>query len=387
MLQNGLNDRARNNISLLDSLVQGTSALVKSGITDSPSSIICYPIALGNPFQKMLYKQAIPNGFFVTGTNNLEELSEINWPWPVYLHIHWLGDVLRGVESEFVASSRINTFVTQLKNFVENGGRIIWTVHNILPHDSILSLSEMKLRTEVSNLCHSFHIMNRETPELAAQFFRIPRERCFFTPHPSYEGFYPRTVSREEARIQLGIESDVFVFLFFGSIQHYKGLDDLVAAYQKVKGQFSTITRLIVAGQPSNPSEHQHTIEMANSDENIDLHIRRIALEDVQIFFEASDVCACPYRKTLNSGITLLSHTFSTPVIGPDTAAFKETIGKEGGLLFEYGNFDSLCEKLVSSTEYPIKMQREWIIENIKSLNCHTISEIFFDKLASTGED
>ena len=53
-------------------------------------------------------------------------------------------------------------------------------------------------------------------------------------PHPLYDVF-GNAVSKQEARTHLGINQDSFVFLFFGFIRKYKGLDMLLEAFAKLK--------------------------------------------------------------------------------------------------------------------------------------------------------
>lgn len=379
-------DRSRGANSLLDTMVEGTSSIIKGGVSANPTTIICYPIALGNPFQHLLYSRSFENGVLVTGTNDISELSEIDWPWPVYLHIHWLGQVIGNSESEFVAASRVRSFISSLEKFTNRGGLVIWTVHNSLPHDAMLTGSEVELRQRLAGMCHGFHIMNTESSDIVSDFFDIPQEKSFHTPHPSYAGYYPDTVSREEARFQLGVEPDEFVFLFFGSIQHYKGLGDLVRAYQEISKQVETRCRLIVAGNPKDREEHSLLLDAMSADPSISLFIRRISIDKVQYFFRAADICVCPYKTTLNSGITLLSHSFGTPVLGPDTAAFREILEGGVGLLFQKDNFESLKSNLKSSISSDLDQMRRTIQESLPKYECKTVSDMFFNKLSSLTE-
>ena len=88
---------------------------------------------------------------------------------------------------------------------------------------------------------------------------------------------------------------------------------------------------------------------------------KRIDDRDVQHYFKAADICVCPYRITLNSGVAHLSHTFLTPVIGPDVGGFKDLISQGGGLLFEKLNSDDLLEKMKKSMDLDLIQEREII--------------------------
>jgi glycosyltransferase involved in cell wall biosynthesis len=74
----------------------------------------------------------------------------------------------------------------------------------------------------------------------------------FYSPHPSYLGDVPNTVTREEARFELGVRPDATVFLSFGAIKPYKGVEELVAAAQQLDRDRPDLDWvLIVAGLSS----------------------------------------------------------------------------------------------------------------------------------------
>ena len=72
----------------------------------------------------------------------------------------------------------------------DNGFKIIWTVHNILPHDAMLQDCQIRLRVELVKRCDIIHTMCNDTIELAEAFFTIPENKVVNIPHPTYENFY-----------------------------------------------------------------------------------------------------------------------------------------------------------------------------------------------------
>ena len=57
-----------------------------------------------------------------------------------------------------------------------------------------------------------------------------------------------------EAKQQLGLKNDENAILFFGRLRPYKGLEDLLAAFQLLVEKHSGY-RLIIAGEPKKGSE------------------------------------------------------------------------------------------------------------------------------------
>lgn len=360
------NDLAHQHVSELDALIDGALLLDSQnfGINCEKEAVATfyYPISIGNPFQSLYYSEFLNNGIVPIGTSNLDNLVSIRWPGKLFLHLHWLGGIIGDTESSDIADIRIEEFLNKIDTMKTNGFKIIWTVHNILPHDSILQSSQIKLRVELTKRCDIIHTMCEDTPELSEAFFSIPKDKIVTIPHPTYESFYPDQYSDLESRYQLGIDHDDFVFLFFGSIQAYKGLHDLVRAFKILESKSKRKLKLIIAGKVFNQSNFKTIQDEINSSENIILHQTRIANEDVQHFFKAANVCVCPYRITLNSGVAHLAHTFRTPVIGPNVGGFKELLSNGGGLTYEQLNFEDLVEKMSKSLLLDFNEERNTIL-------------------------
>jgi glycosyltransferase involved in cell wall biosynthesis len=381
------NDLAHGTESVFDSVFDGLFRLEHLGYgVDSvegsekqPKILFYYPIAQGNPFQALYYSEFLANGIATIGVNKIEDICSFKLPVKSYFHLHWLGSVIGNTENESVALQRIESFLNQIKTLKSNGMKIVWTVHNILPHDSKLKEAQIKLRIELIKLVDIIHIMNEDTQRLADPFFEIPSEKIIFIPHPSYRGFYPSVVTREESRFQLRIPPDSIVFLFFGSIQAYKGLEDLLSAFERLQKNHSNIY-LLIAGKVINKSYFSTLRKRINSNMNVRLFESRISTEHVQYYFKASNYCVCPYRITLNSGVAHLSHTFDIPVIGPNIGGFKLLLEEGGGILYDNENLEDLYNVLESSLTKQFSSDEIKLIDSKYEIS--SISKLFCSKLS-----
>jgi beta-1,4-mannosyltransferase len=350
------NDLAHGNESVFDSICDGLHRLEELGFgvesldgAQSQASIFFYyPIAQGNPFQSLYYSEFFSSGTLPVGVRDIGDITPFRLPVNSYFHLHWLGEVIGDTENNDVAESRIADFVKKISSLKSNGVKIVWTVHNILPHDSKLKKAQIDLRVELIKLVDIIHIMNDDTQRLAEPFFEIPSNKIISIPHPSYRKFYPSVVSREESRFQLNIPQKSSVYLFFGSIQAYKGLEDLLNAFEKLQSEDPEIY-LLIAGKVVNQSYFSSIRSRIRSNMNIRLIDSRIPNEHVQYYFKAADFCVCPYRISLNSGVAHLSHTFNTPVIAPNIGGFNALLKDGGGLLYDNENLDDLFEVMKSS--------------------------------------
>ena len=222
-----INDLAKEHATELDALIDGAMMLDSQNYglncENEINAVFYYPISIGNPFQSLYYSKFMENGIVPIGTNNLNNVASIRWPGKKSLHLHWLGNIIGDTENKTVANQRIDDFLLQIDAMKSNGFKIIWTVHNILPHDAILQDCQIRLRVELVKRCDTIHTMCDDTSELSEAFFSIPESKIVNLPHPTYESFYPDQYSEVESRFLLGINNDEFVFLFLDRFKHTKG--------------------------------------------------------------------------------------------------------------------------------------------------------------------
>ncbi len=172
--------------------------------------------------------------------------------------------------------------------------------------------------------------------EMAAGIRKLNRDAAVeVVAHPRYDlPFTGELPTRESAREQLGLDHDEAVFLFFGLVRDYKGLDVLLEALTRI-GTDARWTCL-VAG------------EFYEAREPYDLHIREAGLEDrvrildryvpnseVPGIFTAADLTVLPYRHATQSGVAALSIALRRPVLTTRVGALPETIveGENGWLV------------------------------------------------------
>src|SRR5699024_2486108 len=75
------------------------------------------------------------------------------------------------------------------------------------------------------------------------------RNRLETVPHGHFIGSYADTLGRSEARARLGIPARARVFVHFGQIRPYKGVFELLDAFE---GLPAASAQLVIAGKPWN---------------------------------------------------------------------------------------------------------------------------------------
>ena len=284
------------------------------GVPDRDHVLVYYPSLTTNPYQSLLYSRAIQSGYFPVAAPDLSSLRALVHGKRVILHIHWLSEVFREAKDEHNASLRLEEFQVLIDELLAKGVRILWTVHNILPHDSRFKQHEIKLRQFLVDRVAAIHVMNKQTRLLAEAAYNIPNDKTFHVPHPSYEGWYPNVDNRAVSRLALGVRPTSRVFLCFGSIQPYKGLEYVVRAFKKAFRITDDVV-LIIAGFAPDKIFLSKLLQEAAFDGRILIEPARVAEYYVQNYFNAADFAVAANLDLLNSGVIALASTFRVPVI------------------------------------------------------------------------
>jgi glycosyltransferase involved in cell wall biosynthesis len=211
------------------------------------------------------------------------------------------------------------------------GKRIVFTVHNvnIRQRDGRDSwLNRWTLRFQYQLVFHLFVHTERMKRDLQ-QDFGLDGTKITVIPF-GINGSVPDTdLTREQARERLRLRPDDKVVLFFGNIAPYKGLEDLVTAFEQLIPTNPKL-RLIIAGRPKGEAAYWANIERRLAvpplNARVLMRIEFVPDADTEIYFKAADVLALPYRRIFQSGVLFLAYNFGLPVVAADVGAIREDI-------------------------------------------------------------
>jgi len=297
---------------------------------DTKPIVITYlPTSLGNPYQSLLYRDLPSIGATAIPATNVtvaRRLAEqLEGSAQCVTHLHWLNGVTRKAKSVEEAQSMSVAFAEELDQIVGFGGNIMWTVHNVLPHESRWPDVDVEIRKAVVQRAGRIHAMSPSTQKMCASHFELPSENLIQIPHPSYIDAYPSWMTREQARAMLGIPASATVFLAFGRIRAYKGVTELIGAFTNLSQTQPGNYVLLIAGESAADAEVQTSLSEASLRPDIIVADYKIPDREVQVFFRAADIGVYPYRQSLNSGAVALGLTFGVPAVIP------RTIGEAAG--------------------------------------------------------
>lgn len=152
--------------------------------------------------------------------------------------------------------------------------------------------------------------------------------------HPLYDNFGPKH-TKSLARTKLGLPNDGFIFLFFGFIRKYKGLDLLISALDELRGENKKIYLLIAGEFYAGEDDIISQINNSSKRDIILSHTKFIKDEDVGLYFSASDCVVQPYRNATQSGVTPLAYHFEIPMIVTNVGALPDLVAQELGIVCE----------------------------------------------------
>ena len=292
--------------------------------------VIAFPRG-GISYNDSFYKEVEAKGVEV-----IEGVFSGGWLWANvrrgdWVHLHWPSF---GYSTKGGGVSLAKTYLRWLALLLVvrlRGGRLIWTAHNLLPHDRARwPWLDVLARHVVIAMADLIPVHGENAAAALVARFPAAKPRLLQIPHGHWIGYYPVTQSREEARRELGVEPGRRMFLFIGLCKPYKNLDGLVRAFRELPGD----AVLVVAGKFPDRDYLDLVAGLADGDPRIVLHPGFVADDRMQTYLHACDYVVVPYREILTSGTAMLALSFGRPVISVALGFLKDVVTVEVGLLF-----------------------------------------------------
>src|SRR5262249_45373307 len=143
------------------------------------------------------------------------------------------------------------------------GYRVVWTVHNALPHERhTLDRALRWLLVRSARL-----VVHAEAARAALPPTRLPAAGG---PPGHYIRRYPDELSAADARRTLGLATPDRVFVCFGQLRAYKGVGALLDAFAGLPGPG---LRLVIAGRPATDADAEIVRTAARCDPRVNAHL------------------------------------------------------------------------------------------------------------------
>lgn len=197
------------------------------------------------------------------------------------------------------------------------GATVVQTSHNTFERGRSLDRTHARL----ARLCA------RTIVHTQADLGRVPSTadgRVLVIPHGEY-GALARaggSADRDAARVELGIPPEAPLVLLFGQLRVDKGLEDLLAAVQRLPG-----LHVLIGGQEAGAlAACRELLADPALRDRVTLREGFLEMSEAAKLFAAADVVALPYRVASQSGVLLLAYGFHRPVVVYPVGGLPESV-------------------------------------------------------------
>jgi len=182
------------------------------------------------------------------------------------------------------------------------------------------------------------HVVHSEYDlELLVDAYGLERSSASLIPHGPYDhvGGEAASTSTAVERRRESTPEDPFTLLYFGVIREYKGLDDLVEAFEGLPEDVLGRMRLVVVGETwegwTSPLE---AIDRSPARSRFEVVNRYVADAEVSALFARADGVVLPYRRSSSSGPLHIAMSAGLPTVVTSVGGLVEAAGGYEGVRF-----------------------------------------------------
>ncbi len=314
-------------------------------------TLYTFPNWRSNPYLTILHTGAAWAGWRTAGGTTLDALAsdiqDLNAG--DVLHVHWTAPVCVGARDERDARKRVSRFRRILVVAAERGVRLIWTVHNEVPHEMAFRAQELAVIRTLVERADAIIQLHEFTSAAVADSYTLPATKLFTLRHSSYLGIYPIETDQESARRFLGVDSRSNVVGYVGQVRPYKGVFELLDAVSSLARRTADV-EFLLAGKTQPDDLPRIEARMPHGIRSTRQH-SFVSDDHLQYWVTAADVLVFPYKKVLNSGSVLLAATFGRPCVLPADTPLHDVYRDERWVLFygEGGEYETLEDAIASA--------------------------------------
>ncbi|MFP6662699.1 MAG: glycosyltransferase [Deltaproteobacteria bacterium] len=218
-------------------------------------------------------------------------------------------------QPEFVVLQRWHPFLAPALAWVarclrRQGAKVVWMVHNARPHEGRAGLWGPILRIgyKAEDLC-----LTHAASEAVALRGLGVRAAIRTIPHPAPATAPP--LDPVAARAALGLPAEGIVFLFFGYVRPYKGVDLLIKALALLTQRPEPWTAVIAGEWYMDRAPAERALAAGGLVERVRIGNRFLPEDELGELFAAASVVVLPYRSGTQSGVVPQAFAHGRPVV------------------------------------------------------------------------
>lgn len=313
--------------------------------------VIFFPEWPDNPYQKLLIENLEQLGVQLVHSDykgKIFPLSRTIEDKPDILHLHSLYPL-------FLSPNPIKTLIRgvvalcQLLILKQMGVKIVWTAHDLKHHENSQINIDKVFTTVFARITHAIIAHGETAKQEVAKVFKLKNhQKIFVIPHGNYINYYENKIASVEARERLELSKANFVLLFLGLIRPYKGVPELTDAFKQLHGNG---IHLVIAGKVTTIELAEEIKQKTLNHENIHFIPGFVPDDEIQLYMNACDVVALPYRDILTSGSIVLAMSFGRACIAPLRGCIGDMLNASGAFLYDPNNEKGLLQAINSAIQ------------------------------------
>jgi glycosyltransferase involved in cell wall biosynthesis len=226
-----------------------------------------------------------------------------------------------------------NLFLPVINKLMNRKLRHIVAVHDYKWHTNMDTFKHIMFEKIVFRIYNNFQFFSNT--QLQQFEIKYQNKHCTRIPLPLKEFGEPGEISKKNKYCS---------FLFFGTVHHYKGLDILIDAGNKLNVKSNI--KIIVAGQCDNADYYKNKVK---NKAIFEFDNRIIPNVEIPNLFSSVDYVVLPYRQVTQSGPLLIALRYNSIPIVSNLPGFMEVLTPGTGLFFNSEDSESLKKIMVEA--------------------------------------
>ena len=229
-----------------------------------------------------------------------------------------------------------------LKRCTKKGLKIIWNVHNKIPHETTDLYQVKYLMKQLAEMSYKIVIHSKITTQMLEGLCENDESvfgKIVFVSHPHYIGAYGEQVNDNS------LDNVVLKLGFFGAVKKYKNVELLITAV--IELGFDDI-ELNIYGLCT-PKRYMKALkQLVAGNPNVKLHLKFIPDNDIPKVMASCHLFVLPYNldSSLNSGATILAFSYGRTVLSPNTGTLLDIEDKSLFFAYDYVDHENHKEEL-----------------------------------------
>jgi beta-1,4-mannosyltransferase len=331
--------------------------------------ILAFPYS-ENPYQDLLYEQT---------TFNSDEIKYLKYDlyaedfinrffvfWSILkfrtngytiFHLHWLYNFAPQNSSKL--QLYLNTiYIPLLLFFIKSVGfKLVWTVHNIVPHEKT-SLNDKQIVNLLFRISDGIIVHSQTTlEELHQESYKS--KKVHIVPMGNVIQMHSPTGISQILKKQNHIPTRAFVFLFFGLIRPYKGVENLIYCFNKLQKSNPDI-HLLIVGSFVEVAYKKNFTRISSNPMIKNAHYILHSVSDSQLadYISISDIAVFPFTRVTTSSSALHALAAKKPIIAPRIGALRD-LPRECGYFYNPEDTDGLYHEMLNAYKNRTRNKRK----------------------------